>query len=214
MNNQLLEAGRIVSDQFVNQEIQHIKNARIVIFTRGMEEALITTDLPTLYELTLPIAGILDVQNLLIIDIQGKEMLHLLQNNKEILNVTQATQVNASEFILSLLDNNNPDAPPARAIAKDLVDNRWYYYTAVPFVANDEMIGVIVIGTSMDTLMPMLKSTSLSDVIFYGENGFAVASSLKAQEEGIFLKTLYKLIYLQSVYQSPMMQLRLENCVA
>ena len=40
--------------------------------------------------------------------------------------------------------------------------------------------------------MPLLKSTSLADVIIYGENGQAVASTFMAQgdEETIFLKTL------------------------
>ena len=192
LQNQLLEAGRIVSDDIARQEIQHIENARIIIFTRGVAEALIDSN-SVLDGLVLPTASGIGIENLFIFNIQGQEMLHLLeQADGGLLNVTKPTRDNTFDFIQSTLAGNNPDAPPTRAIRKDPENNRWYYYTAVPFVANDEMIGVIIIGTSIDTIMPLLKSTSLADVIIYGESGQAIASTLMAQEdeEGIFLKTL------------------------
>ena len=120
-------------------------------------------------------------------------MLHLhTQADGALLNVTKPTQKTALDFILPMLDSRNPDSPPSRSINKDPENNRWYYFTAIPFIADDEMIGVIITGTSIDTVMPDLKSTSLADVILYGENGVAIASTLQAQgeEEPIFLNTL------------------------
>ena len=40
LTNQLLEAGRMVSDDFARQEIAHIETARIVAYTTGLAEAL------------------------------------------------------------------------------------------------------------------------------------------------------------------------------
>jgi len=120
-------------------------------------------------------------------------MLHLhIQADGAFLNVTKPAQKNTLDFTQPMLENRNPDSPPSRAISIDTANNRWYYFTAIPFVADDEMIGVIIIGTSIDTIMPTLKSTSLADVIIYGENGKAIASTLQAQgeEESIFLNTL------------------------
>ena len=192
LQNQLLEAGRIVSDEIARQELQHIENARVVIFTRGVAEALLDDD-PTLDGLVLPTASGVGIENISIFNLQGQEMLHLLeQADGSLLNVTKLTRDSTFDFIQSILASKNPDALPTRAIRKDPENNRWYYYTAVPFIANDEMIGVMVIGTSIDTIMPRMKSTSLADVIIYGESGQAIASTLMAQEdeEGIFLKTL------------------------
>ncbi|MGD8405798.1 MAG: ATP-binding protein [Anaerolineales bacterium] len=192
LQNQLLEAGRIVSDEIARQELQHIENARIIIFTRGVAEELLDVD-PDLDRLVLPTASGVGIENLFIFNKQGQEMLHLLEQvDGDLLNVTKPTRDNNFDFIQSVLASDNPDAPPTRAIRKDPENNRWYYYTAVPFVANDEMIGVIIIGTSIDTIMPLMKSTSLADVIIYGESGQAIASTIMAQEEeeGIFLKTL------------------------
>ena len=40
LSNQLLEAGRVVSDTMARQEMKHLEAARIVAFTRGLGEAL------------------------------------------------------------------------------------------------------------------------------------------------------------------------------
>ena len=193
LNNQLLEAGRIVSDDFARQELDHIEKARIIAFTRGVADSVHAEENSELSELVLPTAGANNIENIYIIDMQGREMLHLLeQSNETILDATKLSQENAFEFIQPMLDSKDPEAAPLRTINKDPENNRWYYFTAIPFVASNQLIGVVVIGTSLDTIMPYLKSTSLADVIIYGENGQAIASTFQAQdeEEGIFLKTL------------------------
>lgn len=193
LNNQLLEAGRVVSDNIARQELRHIDNARIIIFTRGVAEALRDENRTALDELVLPTASGVGIENVFIVDLQGQEMLHLLgQADGRLVDVSKPLREIALEFVQPMLDSNHPDTPPARAIRKDPENNHWYYFTAVPFVANDEMIGAIILGTPIDKIMPLLKSTSLADVILYGENGQAVASTFMAQgeQEVIFLRTL------------------------
>jgi signal transduction histidine kinase len=193
LNNQLLESGRVVSDDFARQEIKHIENARIVIFTKGVAEALLGGDHTALEELVLPTTGGIGIENLFIVDVQGQEMLHLLrQADGTFTDVTKPKRQNALDFIQSMLASKHPDTPPTRAIRKDPENNRWYYFTAVPFVAGDEMLGAVVIGTPIEAIMPLLKSTSLADVIIYGDDGQAIASTLVAQGEqkAIFLNTL------------------------
>lgn len=192
LNNQLLQAGRIVSDEVARLEINHIDNARIIIFTRGIAEALLESDSTTLHELAIPIAGGIGVENLFIINLQGQEMLHLSRVDETLLDVTKPSRENAFNFLQPVLESDNPDIPPTRAFSKDPENNNWYYFSAVPFFADDELIGVLLVGTSIDTLMPILKSTSLADVIIYGESGQAIASTLQAQgdEEELFLNTL------------------------
>ena len=120
-------------------------------------------------------------------------MLHLhRQADGKFLKITKPGQKTALDFIQPLLESRNPDAPPSRAIRKDLENNRWYYFTAIPFIADDEMIGAVIVGTSIDTIMPGLKTTSLADVIIYGEDGVAIASTLQPQgdDESLYLNTL------------------------
>ena len=192
LNNQLLEAGRAVSDRFVRLETQQIENARVVVFTQGVAEALRDADRPMLDKLLTPTAKGVGIENLILVDTQGQEMLHLqLQTVGAYLNVTKPDQKSPLGFIQPMLESLNPDEPPSRAISRDSENNHWYYFTAIPFVADNEMIGVAIVGRSIDTIMPGLKSTSLADVIIYGENGKAIASTLQAGDnEDLFLNTL------------------------
>ena len=193
LNNQLIEAGRIVSDDFARQELQHIDNARLIVFTEGVAEALRQSDISTLSRLITPTVSGIGVENLAIVNMQGQEVIHLhSQADESLLDVTKPLQEFPLDFIQPMLASNNPDALPERVIGKDPVNNRWYYFTSIPFVSDDEMIGGIIVGTSIDTIMPFLKSTSLADVIIYAENGQAIASTLRAVEgeNEIFLRTL------------------------
>ena len=197
LNNQLFEAGRVVSDSFARQERQQIDASLNVIYTRGVAEALVDADRAELASIVTPTAKANTLENLLIVNMQGQEMLHLHeQDSGGILNVTQAGQTINLEIVQMLITARDPNAPPARAIKKDPANNRWYYFTALPFTFNNEMLGVIVVGTSIDTLMPYLKSTSLADVMIYNEDGKALGSTLQAEGED-------KELYLQTLSMEP-----------
>ena len=193
LNNQLLEAGRAVSDRFARLELQHIDDARVIAFTRGVAEALRDADRPVLDALVTPTAAGQNIEDLILVDIQGQEMLHVQrQADGEFLIITKPGQKTALEFIQPLLESHNPDETPSRAINKDPENNHLYYFTALPFISGDEMIGAVIVGTSLDTITPNLKTTSFADVIIYGGDGMAIASTLKSQgeQEPIFLNAL------------------------
>jgi len=127
------------------------------------------------------------------VNMQAQEMLHLHgQAEGAFLDVTHPSQTISLGIVQTLIDHRNPDNPPTRAILKDPANNRWYYFTAIPFSVDHEMIGVVVVGTPMETIMPYLKTTSLADVVIYRENGMAISSTLQTQgdDEAVFLSTL------------------------
>jgi signal transduction histidine kinase len=64
-------------------------------------------------------------------------------------------------------------------------------FTTIPVVFENRVVGAVVVGTSLNTLLSYLESTSLADVIIYGENGQAITSSLGTQgTETLFLQTI------------------------
>lgn len=193
LNNQLLEAGRTVSDRFVRLELQQVDEARVIIFTRGVAPALRDEDRPALDSLVTPAAAGQNIENLILVDLQGREMLHLhRQADESLTNITKPGQETAFDFILPLLESRNPDVTPSRDIIRDPENDRWYYFTAVPFVDQNELLGAVIVGTSMDSIVPELKVVSLADVIIYGKNGEAIATTLKAQgkDRELFQKTI------------------------
>ncbi|RPJ27084.1 MAG: HAMP domain-containing protein [Chloroflexi bacterium] len=192
LSNQLLEAGRVVSDTLAHQEIKHLEAARLVAFTRGLGEALRDRDEEQIVLLAKPAAGGLNVESLMVFDPEGRELLHLIkQSDSSIMDVSQAGRASTLAIVQRILAENNPDSLPRRELALDPVDGRYYYFSTVPVVSEGRVVGAVVVGTSLNTLLPLLENTSLADVIIYGENGQAIVSSLGSQgTETLFLRTI------------------------
>ena len=181
--NQLLEAGRVVSDQFARQEIKHVETARIIAYTTGLAEGMIADDRQEVALLALPVADGLGVENLVLIDANGQELLHLLRNADGTLEqVERDTGAANSAIVQSLLSSGDAQSPPRRSLGTNLVDGGYYYYTALPIPFNDQFAGVVLIGTSLDTILPNLKNTSLADIVIYAGDGQAIASTLRGGE--------------------------------
>jgi signal transduction histidine kinase len=184
LNNQLLEAGRVVSDSFVRQEVRHVEIARIIVYTSGLANALADEDRETALALVEPVFAGLRVENVVLVSPQGRELVHLiLDENAELQRVTQDTDAANSMIVAPFLTNRNPDEPPRRALGVNLVNNGTYYYTSMPVSLNGKFFGVIVVGTSIRNILPILKSTSLADIIIYGGDGQAIGTTLGVADQ-------------------------------
>lgn len=181
LTNQLLEAGRVVSDDMVRQEVKHVENARIIAFTRGLAEALAAGDKQTVATLAQPAAGGLGIENLIVVDLSGQELLQLVEDKNGALQpADRTTGAGNSSLVRPLLAGKDPNSPPTRGLGVNPLDGRYYYFTAIPVALDEQLAGVVVVGTSFDTILPYLKTTSLADVIFYGQDGKAIATTLGA----------------------------------
>ncbi len=193
LTNQLLESGRAVSDGMSRQDSKHIQVARIIAFTRGMGEAMQTDDAATVSALAKPIAGGLDAESLILVNLQGQELLDLVKGkDRTFQEVVGQNAAGNWAFVQALIKSGDVQSPPQRGIMLNPADQRQYYYSAIPMtVNNSQMVGVVVVGTSLDTLLAILKSTSLADLTFYGENGRALGTTLAGQgNSSDFLNTL------------------------
>ena len=193
LSNQLLESGRVVSDLMIQREIKHVDDARVVAFTRGLGEALRDGDVEQIALLASPAAGGLSIESMMLFDRQGHEKLHVIkQSDGTLMDVSLQNRAATLSIVDTLLKENNPDSLPKRALALDPTDGRPYYFTALPIVSGGDVVGAIVVGTSVNTFMPKLKSTSLADVVLYDPNGQALATTLVSQgtEASLYLRTI------------------------
>lgn len=179
LTNQLLEAGRVVSDSFVRQEVRHVEVARVIAYTNGLADALADEDRETAQALAEPSFAGLGLDNLILISPQGHELVHLIVNEKgELVHVEQDTGAGNSNIVAPFLADKNAEDPPRRALGTNLVNGEMYYYTSIPASSNGRFAGVVMVGTSIRNVLPFLKSTALADVIIYGADGLALGSTL------------------------------------
>ena len=188
LTNQLLEAGRVVSSDMTRQEMSHIEAARIIASIVGVAEAMSEGDGTEVLNLAKPAAAGLGAENLFIIDAQGKEVLHLIQRpDGGLAEFGKASGATNFPIVEALLSSTNSDRLPRRVIDLDPIDGKYYYFTAIAVSLEDDLVGVIVIGTSLDTIQPYLKSSSVADIIFYDETGQAIATTLGDKEDNKLL---------------------------
>src|SRR5687767_7614920 len=90
LTNQLVEAGRVVSDTMARQEIKHLEAARVIAYTRGLGDAVQSGDIEQIKVLAMPAAGGLNIESLMVFNAEGRESLHLIkQSDGSISPVTQ-----------------------------------------------------------------------------------------------------------------------------
>lgn len=184
LTNHLLEAGRVLSDTLARHELKHVESARIVAFTQGMGKALRDRDQESVATLGQPTAVGLGLECLIITDAEGQEVLHVLRREDGSYGVVSGQFDTLGLWMVqALLEMGDPNGLPRRGIGLHPVDQRYYYFTALPVALESQVVGVVVVGTSLDTLVPHFKTTSLADVIIYLDGGRAVATSFALAEE-------------------------------
>lgn len=177
--NQLLEAGRVVSDSFVQLEVQHVLDARQITYTEGVANALLNEDDAALLNLVGPIVGTGKIGNLILISPQGNEVIHLIMDGDgEMEQVFENTGTANLPIVAPFLSDKNVEAPPQRSLGGNLVNHETYYYTSLPVSLDGEFYGVIIVGTSLQQVLPSLKSIALADIVIYANSGQAIATTL------------------------------------
>ena len=166
--------------------------ARLVAYTNGVGNALSTGDMTGLSSLAIRAASGANIENLFLFNAQGLEVVHALkQSNGTIIDVSKPGQATPFPIVSALLKENSPDSLPKRDLATDSIDGRYYYLTAIPVIFNEQVVGVAVVGTSLNTLLPLLENTASADIVIYDSSGKAIASTLGASAiDPLFLKTI------------------------
>lgn len=181
LTNHLLEAGRVVSDDLARYEMGHLEAARIIAFTRGLGDALRDGNAEQVTSLASPVASGLGTELLAIVDTEGRQMLHLLRRPDGSYGTPQEI-FQPPEMVRGLLEAGDPAGLPRRGLARHPTNGHYYYLTAIPVPLNNHLVGAVIVGTSLDTLLTYFKSTSMADVTVYIEGGRAIGTTFAIPE--------------------------------
>ncbi|MBN2393689.1 MAG: HAMP domain-containing protein [Anaerolineae bacterium] len=176
-NNHLLNSGRAVLTGFARQEIDHLEAARTFSLTEGVIEALRERDTETLSTLVLPAAKVRGVDMLIMLDDEGNMALNALKRDGQVELVEYDFRPSDVWLVERLLEQHSPSAFALRAIGEHPVDNEYYYFTAAPIALEEEFVGVVLVGTTLDVLLPDLNAASMAEITVYLNQGQAIAST-------------------------------------
>src|SRR5438552_1569863 len=169
-DNHLVESARVSSDTLARRERKHLETVRAILFSDGVPEAIDARDSAQLGTLIEGTAANDEVQYLQVLDASGQRL--------------KAIQLTAPKTV-AYSDMTDSDAPAAwppvqqalataptgggKATAIVQTAGGPVLYTAGVVESGGRLIGVVLVGTSLQTLVADMKAESLADVTVYSD---------------------------------------------
>lgn len=182
--NQIYEAGRVAADGVVRKEEDHLANLRLLIFSQGVPEAYAARDAQLLQEIFWPLALNNQIEAVTAIGLDGIEILTLAQNpDTEGYGIYQGTDFNQLEIVAQILGNEVDEIGDKYA---GLVSTNYgpYLYSSAPVRDSaNQLVGVLMVGTHLNSLLAEIKNQALADIILLNEQGELMATTFPSAEE-------------------------------
>jgi len=183
--NQIYEASRVSADEIVRRERENLAELRLMAFTEGVPQAMEDRDGTALQTLLWPLVLNNDVEAVTAVDVAGRELMTLARNVQSgqysISSGADFSQIDLAAKILS----GQVDAEGDKFAGLLRTGLSPYLFTSAPVRASDgQLVGVLMIGTRLETLLADLKSQALADIVMLDSNGQMMATTLAQPDEG------------------------------
>src|SRR5574341_938507 len=178
-DNRLAEAGRVVSDAVVRRERDHLETVRAVSFTEGVPDAVATADASTLSRLIGPLAANGKVERLEILDSTGQRVktFSITEEGSLIYEDLSDSDVPAKwPLVQNVIQEKSDQAGDKYAQIVETSDG-FVFYTAGPIHEGERLVGVVLVGTMLDSFVVEAKTEALADVTVYDFDGNPLAST-------------------------------------
>jgi len=185
--NQLIETGKLASDQMVIEENRLLETMRLIANTEGVPQSITVGDAEELRELVLPLATNSRQLAIEILDNKGVSVLSMRRDADDPIEDYEYSRGDASfadweivkPVIGRVIDDNNRDKYAG------FIQANWgdYFYTSGPIVDDmKNLVGVVLIGKPVDDLVKEFREDTLAQVTLYDVGGNFLASSLLNDE--------------------------------
>ena len=178
--NQLIDAGRVVSDQMVDYEEERLKTLRQVANTERVPDAVAAGDTEELNRWVpqLLLDGPNDVVE--IIDRNGIELYGWQRSpfvNTDVAQTRSQTDFSNIPVIRQVLAGDSDQAGDKRIVVMDS-ESGLILFTVGPIYRNNKIVGAVMIGTYLDEMVARLTRASAARVTLYSADGTPIATSL------------------------------------
>jgi signal transduction histidine kinase len=174
--NQLIEASGVAADTVAFQEVTHLENLRLMAFTIGVPEAVQAGDVDSLRDLLFPVVVNGDIELMTVVDENGTEILSLIKNP------TTNEYVESSGGSLSDFDlvqyplTGYVDEIGDKFSSLEETIYGAYLLTSAPVkLTSIQTVGVVIIGTRVDSLVAEIKTRALADSMVLKPDGDMMA---------------------------------------
>lgn len=180
--SQLIEAGKLSSGGMVNEESRLLEGLRLMAYSQGIIQIIQEQNAEKLRELLFPIVVNNDLEMVEILDTNGYLFLSMRRS--------KGSQFLEYQFAKGG-DNSFSGAPFIQNVLQSVQDERGdkfagmiqvgkesVFYVSGPIIDNsDHLIGVILVGSRVNTLALKLREKTLTQISFYDKTGKTISST-------------------------------------
>ncbi|HEV2124484.1 MAG TPA: adenylate/guanylate cyclase domain-containing protein [Chloroflexota bacterium] len=193
-NAKLQDAGASANAAMVKQETEFLQNLRLMTNTEGVAEAIIATDPTKLEELLLPLqvnskmdlVDVLMPDGSMILALRSDEINAQVGGNTDKLVDPKLGATPLAQNVLTGVSDNLGDK------FSGIVATSWgnAIYASAPVIKDGQVVGAIMVGTTLERGLGRLSKEALASLILYGPDGTVLAATLPAEDlVGIETKT-------------------------
>ncbi|GAP61680.1 adenylate cyclase [Ardenticatena maritima] len=179
--NQLAEAGKVAVEVFVDIEDQRLEVLRLLANTEGVADAIQAHDAEKLRTIALPIAVNYGEEIIEILDAQAVSVLSLRHQgqNPENYVFSQGSDIYAEwPFVQKVLRRQADEIGDKFAGVVQLPFGSYFYVAGPVYDNRGELVGVLLVGRSVQTLASELSSVALARVSLYDVDGNVLGTTL------------------------------------
>lgn len=183
--NQLAESARVTADSVVRRERQQVAAARGLAFTEGMSEAAAARDAGAVARLAAPYVANTRTEIVEVLDAQGYRLFGAelaTPSSSDYTPLAEPGDRSAWSLVARVL--NREDDALGDKFAEVVPLSRGYaLYTSSPILDGDRLVGVVLVGSMLESFLPVAKSESLADITIYDGEGHPVATTFPAGDD-------------------------------
>lgn len=181
--NQLAEAARVTSDSVVRRERQHLELVRGIAFTQGVPAAINDQNARAVERLVEPLAANSGAEIYEVLNAEGRRVSGGRLADQEELTYTllaDGTDRSSWSIVQSVLAGELDE--DGDKFAQIVETGRGYaLYTAGPVYDGNEIVGVALVGSYLESFLPAAKSEALADITVYDFDGAPLATTFAAE---------------------------------
>jgi putative nucleotidyltransferase with HDIG domain len=168
-SSQLIESSRVASDAVVRKERQHLGAIRAVAYTEGLAEAVAASDSEAVARLAGPVSSNVRVDRLEVLGRDGNLLFGAHASGR--LEPSPADEPYLAWSIVNDVLAGRSDGAGDRWAQVVWTSDGPAIYTAAPVKDGDLVVGVVLVGTLIDSLLTGIKAEALADVTLYTTDG-------------------------------------------
>ncbi len=188
--NQLVEASREASDGVVRREQFHLEQLRLIGFTRGVSDAMVDRDTERLEALALPLVLNAGLHSLTAVGVDGRELLSLIQDPvSEGYTATTGADLSDLDLVSRPLLGQVDGYGDKYAGFVESAGGTYLVTSSAVTDSGGHVVGVLLVGTRLDSWLAELKAQVLADLIFLSPAGKVLSSTFPEFQGGFSTTT-------------------------